>query len=388
MIKVVDLFSGVGGLTFGFQKQIKRNRFVDNDRFNMVFANELDADAAEAFKINFPKIPMVEEDISNIDIESLKKRYLDLKEIDLVIGGPPCQSFSTVGKRQYDNRAKMYREYRRMLLLLKPKMFVFENVKGLLTMKNKEGQPVIKDVEDSFSSINFGTEELGYIIHKKVINALDFGVPQNRERVFLVGIRKDLSLKADWKFPEPSNNSKVLTVEDAIGDLPPLANGSGTNKYLSKPQSKYQFLMRGNQKILHDHINGYNGERMQRIIASVIEGEGKKYINQLVEEGKLPNELYLTSGYNNTYGRLWWNKPSTTITNNLSTPSSLRCIHPKQNRALTSREGARLQSFPDDFVFIGTKAKINSQIGNAVPPLLSMHLAEEISKFFSENFHK
>lgn len=388
MIKVVDLFSGAGGLTFGFQKKIHRNRFIDDNRFDVVFANEFDSEAAEAFRSNFPNIPMIEEDISNIDIEYLNNMYLNIKNVDLVIGGPPCQSFSTVGKRQYDNRAKMYKEYRRILSIIKPKVFIFENVLGLLTMKNDIGTPVIEEVIKSFEDFSDFKDTLSYTIHKQVLNAQDFGVPQSRERVFLVGVRKDLIIKEKWEFPKPTSINSKLSIKDAISDLPILVNGSGTNIYQKKPESKYQYLMRGTQKVLNNHINGYSGERMQKIMEAVTEGEGRPYINKLVEERKLPENLYLTSGYRNTYGRLWWDRPATTITNNLSTPSSLRCIHPKQNRALTSREGARLQSFPDDFIFVGSKEKINSQIGNAVPPLLSIHLADAIDNFFTQNFRK
>ncbi|MDF2790138.1 MAG: ddeI [Neobacillus sp.] len=388
MIRVVDLFSGVGGLTFGFKKSIRRNRFVSKDIFNIVFANEIDPDAAEAFRLNFPDIPMLETDVSNLDIEYLHKRYLDIARVDLIIGGPPCQSYSTVGKRQYDSRAKMYREYRRLLSILKPKMFVFENVLGLLTMKNDKGNPVINDVEESFKDFSDFNISLSYTIHRSVLNAQLYGVPQSRERVFLVGIRNDLEIKYNWKFPEPTINKKFLTVSDAISDLPPLENGTGTKLYQRKPTTKYQYLMRGNQKDLNNHINGVYGDRMLKIMKAVLPGKGRPYINKLVEEGKLDKELYLTSGYKNTYGRLWWDRPSTTITNNLSTPSSLRCIHPKQNRALTSREGARLQSFPDNFIFVGGKEKINSQIGNAVPPILSINLADAIENFFIENFEE
>ncbi|KRK65307.1 cytosine specific DNA methyltransferase [Companilactobacillus tucceti DSM 20183] len=384
MIRVVDLFSGVGGLTFGFQKKIYRNRFVDDDRFDVLFANEWDKSAAVAFKKNFSNITMLNTDISEVDRSYLDKLNINVNNVDLVIGGPPCQSFSTVGKRQYDNRAKMYREYRRMLSILKPKMFIFENVLGLLTMHNDLGNPVIDDVKSSFENLEEFGENFGYKVYESVLNAEDFGVPQSRKRVFLVGVRKDLKLNREWKFPSPVN-SKHITVSDAISDLPYLVSGSGTNAYHMKPKSRYQYLMRGNQKILKDHISGVYGERMKKIIAAVPEGESKPYINKLVLEKKLPKELYLSSGYNNTYGRLWWNKPSTTITNNLSTPSSLRCIHPKQDRALTSREGARIQSFPDDFSFVGPKNKINSQIGNAVPPVLSIHLADSIFDFFKNN---
>lgn len=388
-IKVVDLFSGAGGLTLGFRKKIYRNRFVDDDRFKFIFANEFDPFAAASFRVNFPDIKMLEEDIENLDLRYLKNQKVDIDDVDLIIGGPPCQSFSTVGKRQYDNRAKMYKEYRRILSIVQPKMFIFENVLGLLTMKNDEGKPVIDDVLESFKDFKDIAQEyegLGYKVVKKILNAKDFGVPQNRERVFLVGIRTDLDVTTKWDFPKASTNPP-LTIAQAIGDLPSLENGEESTVYFEEPQNKYQRLMRGNTKVLENHINSSNGDRIQRIMSAVIEGEGKDYINKLVDEGELPEDLYLTSGYSNTYGRLWWDRPSTTITNNLSTPSALRCIHPRQDRALTPREGARLQSFPDNFKFIGPKTRVNVQIGNAVPPLLGHALANSVHEFFINNFN-
>lgn len=384
-IRVIDLFSGAGGLTFGFQKKIVNNKFVGKDVFDIVFANEFDHNAAEAFRKNYPNVPMIEEDISLIDRDYLARKNIDISNIDLVIGGPPCQSFSTVGKRQYDNRAKMYQEYRRILSISQPKVFIFENVLGLLTMKNDNGNNVIEDVKASFENMDDFTNAVGYNIETKILNSKDFGVPQNRERVFIVGIRKDLDIKEKWRFPVELEGSP-LTIKDAISDLPELNNAETKEKYNLEPQTKYQKLMRGDQHKLLNHTSGNHGERLQKIINAVKEGEGKEDINRLVKQGKLDQECFLTSGYSNTYGRLWWEKPSTTITNNLSSPSSLRCIHPKQNRALTPREGARLQSFPDNFKFIGAKHNINTQIGNAVPPLLSIHLADAMQNFLSNNF--
>ena len=386
-IKVIDLFSGAGGLTLGFRKKIYKNRFVDDDRFEFIFANEYDSFAAQSFKKNFPDIRMFEEDIAKINLQYLENSKVDLTKIDLIIGGPPCQSFSTVGKRQYDNRAKMYREYRRVLAITQPKMFIFENVLGLLSMKNDMGLPVIDDVLNSFKDfkdIDQKYGNLGYNVTKTILNAKDFGVPQNRERVFLVGIRNDISVQEEWEFPK-ATHKESLTVKDAISDLPELKNGEASKKYTKAPETSYQKLMRGSQKTLNNHVNGTHGERLLRIIEAVPEGEGRNYINSLVQQGKLSKDLFLTSGYSNTYGRLWWNKPSTTITNNLSAPSSLRCIHPRQNRALTTREGARLQSFPDDFEFIGPKTRVNMQVGNAVPPLLGYVLANSVYKFFEKN---
>lgn len=387
MIKVIDLFSGAGGLTLGFKSKIRNNTFIKSNKYHILFANELDKNAAKAFSLNFPKIPMLNCNITNISKLYLDENNIDYTDTDLVIGGPPCQSFSTVGKRQYDERATMYREYRRLLSFIKPKVFLFENVTGLLTMKNDIGLPILEDIKKEFNDFSDFEIDLSYEIKDCVLNAKNFGVPQNRERVFLIGIRKDLNVSSYWKFPlnKIINENEFLTLEDAIGDLPFLNNGEHKIEYDRTSYTKYQALMRNNSESLTHHHNGINGEKILKIMQTVIPGEGKKYINKLVENGELDLKYKLTSGYNNTYAKLWWDKPSSTITNNLSTPSSLRCIHPIQNRALTSREGARIQSFPDTFQFFGSKESINCQIGNAVPPLLAIAIAQELEKFF-KNF--
>lgn len=385
MINVVDLFSGAGGLTFGFQRKMKNGQFVARSDFKIEFANEFDKNAAEAFSKNYPNIPMINDDIANLTPEYLVEHQLDIENIDLVIGGPPCQSYSTVGKRQYDNRAKMYREYRRLLSFLQPKMFVFENVYGLLTMKNDRNRPVIRNVKESFQDLSSLGDVVGYNIHLARLNAKDYGVPQNRERVFLIGIRRDIEIKSNWFFPVAVTDDRPVTLREAISDLPCLGNNETASRYTIEPRSEYQRLMRSNTNILLNHTSRNHGDRLRRIMSALDEGQGKNDINRMVEGGILPRDLYLTSGYANTYGRLWWDKPSTTITNNLSTPSSLRCIHPEQDRALTAREGARIQSFPDDYQFVGSLQSINMQIGNAVPPILSIHLANRIKEFFVEN---
>lgn len=387
MIRVVDLFSGAGGLTLGFKNKILNDTFVKSDDYNILFANEIDKNASDAFSLNFPQIPMLNCSITQITQNYLVENNIEYSDVDLVIGGPPCQSFSTVGRRQYDERAQMYKEYRRMLSFLQPKVFLFENVTGLMTMKNAEGLPVLEDIKYEFSDFSDFGINLSYEIKESVMNAKHFGVPQNRERVFLVGMRRDLESEVNWEFPDAEliSEDEFLTLEDAIGDLPELGNGEKKEYYESNPYTFYQKLMRNNSVELTHHVNGLNGERMLKIMKTVTPGKGKNYINELVEAGKLDEKYFLTSGYHNTYGKLWWDRPSSTITNNLSTPSSLRCIHPIQNRALTPREGARIQSFPDTFHFIGNKENINSQIGNAVPPLLAMAIAQKLTSFF-DNF--
>ena len=368
-MNIVDLFTGIGGLTFGFYYKKKANRFVKNKKNHFLFANEIDTETSDMFVENFPDIDMVNKNIKEIKEKEIKK-IIENKKVDLIIGGPPCQSFSTIGKRIYDDRAKLYNEYFRILSIIKPKAFLFENVKGILSMKDTKGLLVIDIIKEKFN-------RLGYKIYCEVLNAVDYGIPQNRERVFIVGIRKDLQV--EWKFPKPIKDNK-LTIKDAIGDLPVVKEGCCINYYKKEPHNDYQELMRKNSKELTNHFCGTYGEKIRIVIKSVKQGEGKNDFNDLVDKGKISKKYRLTSGYANTYGRLCENLPSTTITNNLASPSSLRCIHYSQNRALTPREGARIQSFPDWFKFSEGRGMASRQIGNAVPPLLAMTLAREFEK--------
>ncbi len=403
-MRIIDLFSGVGGLTFGFYYRRKGDGFVRNRKNTFVFANEYDSDAAKAFSENYADIPMINEDIRLLSEERIQE-LMNGVSVDLIIGGPPCQPFSTVGQRIYDEKAVLYEEYRRVLSIVKPKVFLFENVKGLLSMREvfykhdndgkivyqtitnaltgkeckkpvveRYGQKLIDVIESKFSRIG---DDLGYSISKQVLNAADFGVPENRERVFIVGIRSDLKVR--WKFPE-SKCEKKLSVKDAISDLPYVGEGESVDGYVNQPKNAYQRLMRKGTKELTQHYCGVYGDKMRMVIRNVLQGQGKDDFNKLIELGKIDPKYKLTSGYSNTYGRLIESLPCTTITNNLSTPSGLRCIHYEQDRALTPREGARIQSFPDWFQFSGNKESITTQIGNAVPPLLAMSLAGSIEK--------
>ena len=209
--------------------------------------------------------------------------------------------------------------------------------------------------------------------------------------MFIVGIRNDIDY--EWTFPEPThgrrrNQSNYVKISEAISDLPCVKCGQKKTEYKTEPQTDYEVLMRGNSEQVRDHECGIYGEKISEIIKAVKQGKGRPYINELVEQGRLPQEYYLTSGYKNTYGRLWWDKPCTTITNSLGTPSALRCIHPLQNRALTTREGARLQSMPDTMQFFGNRHERNSQVGNAVPPLLAMALANRMREVPFEQFRR
>lgn len=350
--KVIDLFAGVGGLSYGF---------AHNPAFNIVMANDCNKDIAIAYSLNHPNVNMLNCDIKDLD-EALILNNAGT-DVDVIVGGPPCQSYSTLGKRQMDDRAHLFEEYYRVLSIVKPKIFIFENVSGLLSMQKGN---LIKVILNQFSN-------LGYEVKYKLLNAVDYGVPQYRERVIIVGTKA----KNNFNYPAPTHGDGLkpyLTIEDAFSDLPCLESGESGTEYATAPQNEYQQYLRKNCTKLTENDAPKNGEHLIRIMQALPDGGNKN---------DLPIELRPSSGYGNTYAKLWWKKPSTTITRNFATPSSSRCIHPRDSRAMTTREGARLQSFPDDYKFFGSTATKNLEIGNAVPPLLSIRLAEEVLAFLN-----
>ena len=405
-LRVVDLFSGAGGLTFGFYYNLLEEKFVKRNNVEFVFSNEFAPQAVTAFKKNYgDDIPVIAGDICKITEEMIDE-YIKGEEVDVIIGGPPCQSFSTVGQRKYDDRAKLSHQYLRLLETIKPKMFLFENVKGILSMReifyktDENGETIYQEVKRHRGSHEYTKMEpvvdhhgdlvmkkladefdrIGYRIKPMTMKATDFGVPQIRERVFIIGIRKDQNI--DWEFPQ--GDGCKYSIHDAISDLPPVGEGERVTEYVAAPSNPYQRLMRAGSETITEHFCGIYGDKIRTVIKNVAEGESKDDFNKKVDEGKIDRKYYLTSGYGNTYGRLERNKPSTTITNNLATPSALRCIHYEQNRALTPREGARVQSFPDWYQFEGNRTDVARQIGNAVPPMMAIAFANQIIKVLNK----
>lgn len=398
-MRIIDLFSGAGGLTFGFYYNLVAGEFRRRPNIEFVFASEYNPQAVEAFKRNYPDVNMIAGDIRDLTDDKIEL-YQYNRDVDIIIGGPPCQSFSTIGERKYDSRAKLLNQYLRILEKVMPKMFLFENVKGILSMReifyktDENGEIIYKKVEKHRGAKFFTKDEpeidhygdlvmdklknefdrIGYDIQYKTMNASSFGVPQNRERVFIVGMRKGLNI--EWQFPV--GQGPFRTLSDAISDLPLVGEGDNVEKYDSDPANDYQRLMRQGSDEITEHYCGIYGDKIRTVIKNVKEGEGKNDFNRKVDAGLVDVKYRLTSGYGNTYGRLERNKPSMTITNNLATPSGLRCIHYEQNRALTPREGARIQSFPDWYQFVGGKGDVTRQVGNAVPPLLAIAFANSI----------
>jgi DNA (cytosine-5)-methyltransferase 1 len=364
---VVDLFAGVGGLSYGFSH---------SKDFKVLAANEILPPMAEAYRLNHPTTKMFEGDIKDFGRGTLKSTFgKDLPKIDVVVGGPPCQAYSTVGKRLlHDPRASLFQEYFRILQELNPKVFIFENVKGLISMNGGE---LLETIISLFGTLN-------YKVSYSLLNSADYGAPQTRERVIIVGTKGD----GNFDFPKQTNrnpeipvtlfNSKLpawITLGDAIGDLPFINAGESSNTYAFDAQNDFQRKMRkAAPKLLMDHNAAKHGEKLITLMDNLPEGGGPK---------DLPDELRPTSGFPNTYCRLWWDRPSTTVTRNLGTPSSSRCIHPFLSRGLTTREGARIQCFPDSYRFYGSRTEKNLQIGNAVPTFLSEQLSGSVFKYLS-----
>lgn len=362
--KVIDLFAGVGGLSYGF---------AHDDSFNIVAANEILEPMAKAYSLNHPSVKMYNCDIKDFSINDLESD-LGIKEgdVDLIVGGPPCQAYSTVGKREEgDPRGQLFQQYYRILSELKPKMFIFENVKGLLSMN---GGKLIRQIIELF-------ESLGYTVNIKLLNAADYGTPQIRERVIIVGN----NFHGVFPYPKPTHYNPedteehhdglkpYITLGEAIGDLPVIESNQIGTLYASEPKNDYQRLMRSNAPTeIQDHNAPNNNPKLVALMKALPDGGTPLDV---------PEELRPKSGFANCYCRLWWNRPSTTITRNFGCVSSGRCIHPKQARPLSTREGARLQGFPDDYKFYGSRSDKNLQIGNAVPTFLAAALKNQVKEF-------
>ncbi len=278
----------------------------------------------------------------------------------MVIGGPPCQGFSLKGKNLgiKDPRNFLFLEYVDVVKKLKPEFFIIENVKNLLNAANGY---FIKQIHEEF-------ESLGYTLNHGVLNAFDFGVPQTRERTIIIGRlgNKGITLPVPCKI-------KHTTVRDAISDLTYLESGEGcdVSDYKNPPQSDYQKKLRkGSEKLYNHKATNHSEFALQKL--KMIPPEGDK--------SSMPQELYGRQQFTTTWARLQWDKPSPTIDTRFDTPSNGRNSHPVLNRSITPREAARIQSFPDTYIFYGNKCSICKQIGNAVPPLLAKAIGEHIKE--------
>jgi len=345
-MKIIDLFSGVGGLSQGFEW----------NGFEPVVAIDFWDDAIKTYNHNRKDKVGISMDVTQFNDELLPN-ILKEHKIDGIIGGPPCQGFSTarlsnatekIGKIN-ESRNHLYLEFFRTVNIVKPKFFLIENVRGLVSANKGT---FVKDIIERFGGI-------GYNVSYKILNASDYGVPQNRQRVFFVGL-----LEGEFEFPEKLEYK--ISTREAIMDLIQ-SNEEDVQKYSTPSKNEYQKLMRNGKKTIKNHEVTIHNEQTTNVISMVPNGGNIK---------SLPPEYWNIRKYNKAFQRMNSELPSNTIDT-----GHRNYFHYEANRIPTARESARIQSFPDSFEFLGTKGSQYKQIGNAVPPLLANVLAKKIKTY-------
>lgn len=340
-MKFVDLFCGAGGLSFGLEAA----------GLEGMLGVEIDKTAAMTYEQNFNHKCLIK------DIRELTgQQLIDIVGVkpDLLAGGPPCQGFSTVGKRdKFDKRNSLVGEFIRIASEISPEFILIENVLGLKDM-------------DFVPHIEKALLDIGYTITHHILTSAEYGVPQLRRRIIFVGSKSGNKFLPPKVTHSPQN---YISVEQAIGDLPVIQPGQNITNYTNEPSNDYQIALRANSSILQGHEASKHTKELIEAISFIPDGGNRTSI---------PAHLQPSSGFHNSYSRLNSKEPAVAITQNMAKPSGTRCIHPFQNRGLTAREGARLQSFPDSFHFCGGATSQRLQIANAVPPLLAKAIGEAI----------
>lgn len=339
--RVIDLFSGCGGLSYGFIEA----------GYDVVLGIDNWKDAITTFENSHKNSKGL---VADLFIETPKQisKKTGITDIDVIIGGPPCQGFSIAGKRILnDERNKLYKSFVSFVEFYKPKVFLMENVPNIVSM----GEGMVKD------NIIKDFEKLGYKVVYKVLMASEYGVPQNRRRAFFVGTKNN----KEFIFPI-SKTTELISAKDAISDLPEKSIPDGS-RYDILPKSKYQEEIRKGSKGIYNHEITNHSDQTIEIISMVPDGGNYK---------NLPLSLQKTRNVNIAWTRLNSKKPSFTIDT-----GHRHHFHYKYNRIPTVRESARIQSFPDSFIFLGSKTSQYKQVGNAVPPLLAKHLAIQLKKY-------
>lgn len=358
--KVVSLFSGGGGFDLGFVAE----------GYEVIWAIDNNKDAANTYRKNIGS-QIVCEDVNKIPIESIP-------QADVVIGGPPCQSFSLAGNRNTeDERGRLIWKYIQIIEHVQPQAFVFENVQGLLSAKNSSGEKIIGLLKSAFRKI-------GYTVGQQVLNAADYGVPQRRKRVIIVGLRDQF---VPFVFPKPTHGDRekklkpYVSVEEALGDLPAaIDDENGWVECIEPPRNEYQRLMRRSSKIT-EHFRQKMSELDEYIVKHVKPGGNYMDIPTDVRSARI-RRLQEEGGHTTCYGRLAPDKPSYTINTYFNRPNVGCNIHYKGNRLITVREALRLQSFPDDYEIVSSSKKgKNLIVGNAVPPILAGIIANVLKPY-------
>ena len=384
----IDLFAGCGGLSEGFYKQ----------NFNALAHVEINPVACKTLRTRMKHYgyenadeSVLELDITSEDVLERIENAVKGQEVDIIIGGPPCQAYSSLGRAKDENamqddpRNYLFESYVKVLNKYLPKFFVFENVTGMLTAKIN-GEHIVNKIVEALSE-NY---KVKFDPKINVLNSANYGVPQIRKRVIIIGVRKDIDIEPEEMYagitkthydPEMCEDErneliKYVTVREAIEELPAVRPGEGEQEiqFVSKKNNEFLKRIASNENILRDHVaRNHNDKDIERYIA--MSSNHWSFQELLEKRPDLNHEKQRVFG--NSYTVQWWDLPSKTIIAHLYKDGN-QFIHPDsaQGRTFTVREAARIQSFPDDFVFEGPHTEQFKQIGNAVPPLLAEAIAK------------
>lgn len=373
--KAIDLFSGAGGITLG----------LGNAGFDVVFCSDHNPACELTHRRNFPHIPFMRTDIERLSGQQIMDAVgIGPGELDLLIGGPPCQGFSIIGQREvWDPRNGLFKQFLRIAAELRSRVVIIENVSGLATL-NKGA--VLQEIGRSFAAV-------GYEVDCAELLAAQYGVPQMRWRMFFIGWRVDQNKRGG--FPQPTHGRRgigdlvpnrtidaadtegFVTIAEAIKDLPPIDAGEHGGRYTRKPRTQYQEAMRENApELLENHYAArLSRQNMERLHVLKPGQDWRSLPHELLPAGM---QRALRKDHTRRYRRMQWDGIARSIITRFRDPKSGEYIHPEQDRTISIREAARLQSFPDWFIFEGTTSDQYDQVGNAVPPLLARAVAAEI----------
>lgn len=371
---VLSLFSGAGGCSLGFKQA----------GYDVLFASDIDTAATQSYAANFPETNALQVDIRQLDFKQILMNLgLRVGEIDVMVGGPPCQGFSSAGLRFWDDpRNSLLKQYIQALHTMQPKWFLMENVEGLLTAG--EGQYVYEAVTALIGC--------GYQVRVEKIYSQEYGVPQRRKRVLIIGNR----LGIDFKLPEPTMaiHGKIfrhsdITLRHTITGLPKASESKQEKiRYTLPVSTAWEKYLRGTAIDVRAHFSSpindlqtarikalKSGQTMKDLPIELQHQSFEKRANRRVMDG-IPSEK--RGGPPSGLKRLWFDEPSLTITG----AATRELIHPDEDRPLTIREAARIQTFPDDFIFLGSASDQIQQIGNAIPPLIAYLVAKHIKDHY------